>query len=212
MGRERQSAKRPAFHKPLRCRQPCAQRQANGNANGVPWVRAQGAHCKTACTRANGKVLAWQMVRVNTVLPCAPCARTKGMSHSSSWPARKDCHHPAAGPPARIAAIQWLDRPQGIPFSSGRTETTGTTETAGKWQARLARLATDLTEGTGTTGVSPVAWTVNGLPVDGKWTSMDRKCNAQDARCPSGAYSWCEAPPRRNPGGLGGPGGPGSRH
>ena len=110
MGRERQSAKRPAFHKPLRCRPPCAQRQANGNANGVPWVRAQGAHCKTVCTRANGKVLAWQMVRVNTVLPCAPCARTKGRSHSSSWPARKDCRHPAAGPPARNSIFQWADQ------------------------------------------------------------------------------------------------------
>ena len=53
MGRERQSAKRPAFHKPLRCRPPCAQRQANGYANGIPWVRARGAHCKTVCTQSN---------------------------------------------------------------------------------------------------------------------------------------------------------------
>jgi len=87
-------------------------------------------------------------------------------------------------------------RPRGISFSSGRAGTTGTAETTGKWQARLARQATGLTEGTGTTGVSPVAWSVNGLPVDCRWTvyglpmavnglQMDRKCNAQDARCPS---------------------------
>ena len=36
------------------------------------------------------------------------------------WAARKDCHHPVAGTPARIAAFQWLGRPQGISLDGGR--------------------------------------------------------------------------------------------
>ena len=113
MGRERRSAKRPAFRKPWRCRPPCAQRQANGNAKGVPWVRAQGAHCNTACARANGKALAWQMVRVNTVLPCAPCARTKGRAMAlpigilaSKAPRHWITEGHAIGPCARCFAVR----------------------------------------------------------------------------------------------------------
>ena len=66
----------------------------------------------------------------------------------------------------------------GISFSGGLAETAETTETAGKWQAMLAHQAIGLTEATGTTGVSPVAWADNGQP-------MDSHRNAQDARCPS---------------------------
>ena len=42
---------------------------------------------------------------------------------------------------ARECRWKLADRPQGISFSSGRTETTGTTESTGKWQAMLPRLA-----------------------------------------------------------------------
>ena len=84
---------------------------------------------------------------------------------------RKVCHWKSAG------------RPQGIPFFSGLVETTGTTETAGKWQAMLPRLAIGPREGN--------ACAPSHRPV----------------RSPR-AYSWREAPPRHNPGG---PGGPGSR-
>ena len=42
---------------------------------------------------------------------------------------------------ARECRWKLADRPQGISFSSGRTETAGTTETTGKWQAMLSRLA-----------------------------------------------------------------------
>ena len=98
------------------------------------------------------------------------------MSHgiaAGSWrSARKECHWKLAG------------RPKGMPFSSGRTGTTGTTETAGKWQAMLPRLAIGLCEGN---ACAPSHW---------------------PARSPR-AYFEREAPPRHNPGGLGGPGGPG---
>ena len=78
------------------------------------------------------------------------------------------------GPPERNATFQWLDRPPGISFSNGRAETTGTTETTGKWQCHASA-----------PGNRP-------------------------ARSPR-AYSMREALSRHNPGGLGGPGGPGSR-
>ena len=66
------------------------------HANGIPWVRAQGAHCGTVCTRtickawacplaspprrllAIGPPKALPLARAQAVLLCAPCARTNG--------------------------------------------------------------------------------------------------------------------------------------
>ena len=70
---------------------------------------------------------------------------------TGSWrTARKGGSLEVGGPPARSATFQWLDRPQGIPFSSGRTRTSRTPKTSMTWQAMLPLLASSLTEGTGT--------------------------------------------------------------
>ena len=100
--------------------------------------------------------------------------RANGQAASSWRAARKECHWKLAG------------RPKGVPFSSGRAGTAGTTETAGKWQAMLPRQAIGLGEGN---AAAPSHWL---------------------GRSPQ-AFFKREAPSRRNPGGLGGPGGPGSR-
>ena len=54
MACERRSASRFAFLGPFHRRRPLCSASALGKAICLPWVRAQGAHGKTACARANG--------------------------------------------------------------------------------------------------------------------------------------------------------------
>jgi hypothetical protein len=55
-----------------------AQRPADGNGNGVPLVRARGAHCGTVYTQPICRPFDVPLARAHAVLPYAPCARTKG--------------------------------------------------------------------------------------------------------------------------------------
>ncbi len=106
-----------------------------------------------------------------------------GSAAESGRAARKGVPLRVDGPPARGCRWEWTGRPQGISLEGGRAETSGTSETSGRWQGARLR-------------ATPFTCAKQMLP--------RHAIHLCEARKP---IPCAKRHPRHNPGGLGGPGG-----
>ena len=105
---------------------------------------------------------------------------------------------------------EWTGRPQGIPLEGGRAETSGTSETSGRWQGCACAPCHSLAQSKCYRAMPFASAKQNATalcPIGLCKANATAPCH-WPVRSPQ-AYSLCKAPTQAHPGGLGGPGGPG---